>query len=310
MIPRQKMHAQGPEFSRLVCGTWRVLDSEDSNTPEKLARVIAACLDLGITTFDLADIYGGYRAEALFGSALGQLKIARSQIELVSKCDILIQDRAKLNGVDPSRYGIKHYDTSAAYLHRAVEESLKALETDYLDLLLIHRPDPLMDADETARGLQDLVAGGKVKHLGVSNHSPSQFALLQARLGLPLVTNQIECSVLQPKALYDGTLDQAQMLRAAPMIWSPLGGGALFSGSELQQVRVRGVLARLASELGAAEIAQVALAWLLAHPARLVPVLGTARLDRLKSYVNSVNLRLDRVAWFEILEACQGQEVP
>jgi len=310
MISRQKIHAKGPELSRLVWGAWRALDSADTNTPEKLARMISACLDLGISSFDQADIYGGYHVEDLFGAALALAQVYRPKIELISKFDILINDRAKLNGAAPERLGIKHYDTSSAYMHKAVETSLKALRTDYLDLLLVHRPDIFMDADETARGLQELVQQGKVRAIGVSNHSVSQFNLLQSRLDLPLVTNQIEVSVLETKAFYDGTLDQAQQMRAAPMIWSPLGGGALFSGPGDQAKRVRAVLERMASERGLADIGVLALAWLLAHPARMVPVLGTSNMARLKDYAGALEVGLSRIDWFEILAASEGHEVP
>ena len=308
-LRRHKIHVSGPGFSPLVWGAWRALEAEETNSPAKLARLIEGCLELGITTFDHADIYGMYQTEALFGAALRQSGIARESIELVSKCGILIGDRAKISGAAPERFNIKHYDTSAAYIARAVDMSLKALGTDYLDLLLIHRPDPFMDADETAGALKKLVASGKVRHLGVSNHSPSQLDLLQSRLDLPLVTNQIECSVLHTQALHDGTLDQAQQMRAAPMIWSPLGGGDLFRGTGPRHVRLRQVLERIGRGHGA-DIGQVALAWLLAHPARPVPVLGTSALARIKHSLKALDVTLSRVDWFEILAASEGTEVP
>ena len=257
-VPRQLLHPRGPELSRLAWGAWRVLESPETDTPLKLARLIDHCLGLGITTFDHADIYGGYAAEAAFGRALREWGGDRSRLELVTKCGICL--------VHPARpaHRVKHYDTSPAHLRTALEDSLRALGTDHVDLLLIHRPDPLMEADATARALDDLVAGGKVRHLGVSNHTPAQLDLLQSRFDRPLVTNQIELSITRTTPLTDGTLDQAQRLRFCPMAWSPLGGGLephTKSGSGLMPA-----LEALAAEHGCDDPYRVALAWLLRLP--------------------------------------------
>jgi predicted oxidoreductase len=302
-VTRQPLHQDGPELSRLVWGAWRSLASPETDTPAKLARLIDACLELGVTSFDHADIYGGYRGEAHFGAALREWKGDRAAIQLVTKCGIAL--------VAPARpaHRVHHYDTSAAHIRHSLEASLRQLGTDHVDLLLLHRPDPLMDADEAAAALEALVRAGKTLHVGVSNHTPAQVDLLQSRLGVPLVTNQIELSVSHTAPLFDGTLDQAQLRRAAPMAWSPLGGGSLFARSTPQGERVGQALDRAAAAVGA-EPAQVALAWLLRHPSRPVPVLGTSRIDRLRRLVAAERVQLDRQTWFEILEASVGHEVP
>jgi len=304
MVTRQKLHPDGPEVSRLVWGAWRSVGSPETDTPTKLARLIEACLELGITAFDHADIYGGYRAEAAFGAALREWRGDRDRIELATKCGIAL--------VDPARpeHRVKHYDTSARHVEASVERSLTALGTDRVDLLLIHRPDPLMDADETAGALERLVRAGKVRHVGVSNHDPSQLDLLQARLALPIVTNQVELSLMHPAALFDGTLDQAQRLKRCPMAWSPLGGGGLFAQTTPQSRRVTPALAETAARLGCPDVGRVALAWLLRHPSRPVPVLGTSRIDRLRSLAAAEGIEIDRQTWFALLEASLGHPVP
>jgi len=219
--------------------------------------------------------------------------------------------------VSPERpsHRVKHYDTGAGHIRASIDRSLSNLRVDVIDLLLIHRPDPLMDADETARALEEAVRSGKVRAVGVSNHAPGQLDVLQSRLSIPLVTNQIEFSVVETGALFDGTLDQAQRLRQSPMIWSPLGGGELFrpgAGSE-HRTALLAALDAVARDLGVpGAVGAVALAFVLKHPSRPVPVLGTSRSERLRSYVLAEDLAaaLDRQQWFSILEASRGAPVP
>jgi predicted oxidoreductase len=302
-VSRQHLHPDGPELSRFVWGAWRSVASEATDTPAKLARLIDGCLELGITSFDHADIYGGYRAEAHFGAALREWRGDRTHIQLVTKCDI-----ALVNASRPA-HRVHHYDTSATHIRHALEASLRQLGTDHVDLLLLHRPDPLLDVDETAAALEDVLRAGKTLHVGVSNHTPWQIDLLQSRLAIPLVTNQIELSVIHTTPLFDGTLDHAQQHRAAPMAWSPLGGGGLFTRATPQGERLGHALDQAAAALGA-EPAQVALAWLLRHPSRPVPVLGTSRVERLRALVAAEQVELDRQDWFALLEASVGHEVP
>ncbi|HKT30438.1 aldo/keto reductase, partial [Dyella sp.] len=206
------------ELSPIVAGLWRITEWQLS-VPKRV-RWIEQALELGITSFDHADIYGDYRAEALFGEALRASPGLRSRMRLVTKCGIRLRSAQK-------PYRITYYDTSAAYVRAQVEQSLRNLQTEQLDLVLIHRPDYLMDATPLADIFATLTREGKVAHWGVSNHTTSQFALLHQHH--PLVTNQLELSPLQMGALDDGTLDQAQQLGLRPMIWSPLAGGRLFT---------------------------------------------------------------------------------
>jgi predicted oxidoreductase len=291
-------------LSRLVFGTWRLLKGGERPDAASVARLIEAALEQGMTSFDHADIYGNYEVEALFGEGLKHWGGRREGIELVTKCDIM------LKSANRPQNRLKHYDTSAAHIAASIDRSLKNLGTDYLDLLLIHRPDPLMDADETAGALEAAIKAGKVRAVGVSNFTPSQFDLLASRLSVPLATNQIEMSVLEISALLDGRLDHAQRLRYAPMAWSPLGGGALFSGGGAREERVRAALVEVAARIGAADVSAVAIAWLLRHPSRLVPVLGTTRPERLAGLSAARAIALDRQDWFQILEAGMGEPMP
>lgn len=184
------------------------------------------------------------------------------------------------------------------------------LGTDYIDLLLIHRLDVLMDPDEVAEAFVTLRQSGKVLHFGVSNFTPSQFDLLASRLDFPLVTNQIELSVLSLELLHDGTVDQCLQRRIAPMAWSPLGGGRLFHDNDERTVRVRDALDAVGSELGGASTDQVALAWVLTHPARFIPVLGSGKVERIQSGAEADALRLSREQWFAIWSASTGIPVP
>jgi predicted oxidoreductase len=293
----------GLSLSRLVFGAWRLLDGAVRPDAEAVARLIGTAVDLGLISFDHADIYGDYEVEAAFGAGLARWQGKRDSVELISKCDIMLKSPNRPNN------RIQHYDTSAGHIVASVERSLANLGTDYLDLLLLHRPDPLMHADETAAALAGLVKSGKVHAVGVSNFTPPQFDLLASRLPFALVTNQIEMSVLKTTALTDGSLDHAQRLSYAPMIWSPLGGGSLFTGKGEREARVRAALASVAAETGATDLAAVAIAWLLRHPARLLPVLGTMKPERLAGMVKALEISLDRQQWFAILEASEGRPV-
>ena len=301
-VSRIQLTEGGPEFSRIVAGLWRV--GEWGMDTRGLLDFIHACLDLGITTIDNADIYGGYTQEGILGRALAAEPGLRSRLELVTKCGIQL--------TTPNRSGnrVHHYDTSRGHIIAAAENSLREMRTDTIDLLLIHRPDPLMDADEVAEAFGALRAAGKVRALGVSNFMPWQFPLRQSRVDFPLVTNQIELSVLYLDPLHDGTLDQAQRLRVPPMAWSPLAGGRLFDPADERAARVRAVLERIGQELGGAAVDQVALAWLLRHPARVLPVLGTGKTERVRATAAAEGLSLDRQQWFAIWEASAGREVP
>lgn len=304
-VPKVKVNSD-LNFSRLIYGTWRLTDPHvdpSTYTPEALLDRIQACLSLGITTFDLADIYGGggHECEKCFGAALKLKPELRENMQLVTKCDIRFPNPSAPN------VKVKHYDTSKKYLISQVEDSLKCVGVEYFDALLIHRPDPLMDADEVAQAMNQLKQQAKVRYFGVSNFTPSQFDLLQSRLEFPLITNQIEMSVLHVDPLFDGSLDQCQKLRISPMIWSPLAGGSIFTAQDTVSTRTRKAMQEVAQELKAS-IDQVAFAWLLRHPAKVLPIIGTNDPNRLKSAAASFKLDMSRQQWFKILEAFKGHE--
>ena len=287
------------EISRLVYGLWRVADDADTS-PAHVQAKIEACLDQGITTMDQADIYGDYGAEEVMGAALRAAPALRDRIEIVTKCDIV----APIGKYSDKR--VKYYDTSAAHITASVEASLTNMATDRIDLLLIHRPDPLMDHHETGAALDALVAAGKVRAVGVSNFKLNDWTLLQSAMKTPLCTNQIEASVLNFAPFIDGDIAWMQERAIHPMAWSPLGGGRLFTD---EGAAVRAVLDRVAAEQGV-DATAVAVAWLLAHPAKLAPVMGTNNLSRIRTISDAEKVELDRQTWFEILTAAMGNEVP
>lgn len=286
------------EFSRIVYGMWRLADDADSS-PAHVRAKIDACLEQGITTMDQADIYGGYVAEGVLGAALKESPSLRHDIEIVTKCDIV----APIGKYADRR--VKYYDTSAAHINASVEASLTEMCIEQIDLLLIHRPDPMMDAVETGAALDALVASGKIKAAGVSNFRPWDWDLLQANMTQPLVTNQIEISLAARDCLTNGDLAHLQQHRIAPMAWSPLGGGSLMT----ENSAVAAKMDLIAAAQGV-DRAAVAVAWLLAHPARIMPVMGTNNLSRIASFKDALAVEMDRQTWFELLEAANGQEVP
>ncbi|MDY0357564.1 MAG: aldo/keto reductase [Sedimentisphaerales bacterium] len=302
MVPQIDLCENGPRCSRIVHGLWRLADW--SKGEAEVRELITGCLEVGITTFDHADIYGDYTCESLFGRALVDTGIDRSQIQLVTKCGIKLVSRNRPG------HAIKCYDTTAAHIVASAENSLKNLRVDYIDLLLIHRPDPLMDPAQVNEAFLQLKSTGKVRHFGVSNFLPSQFEMLASKLDVPLVTNQIEYSVMHLDAHSDGSLDLCQRLDLRPMAWSPMGGGRLFHEDSDRARRLRDVLGRIGRRLGGASMDQVALAWLLVHPARLVPVIGTGRLSRIHKAVEALELTVPHDEWFEIWCASTGRDVP
>lgn len=285
-------------FSRLVYGLWRLADDADTS-PAHVAAKVEACLAQGITTMDHADIYGGYAGERIFGNALRQAPDLRDRIEIVTKCDIV----APIGRHAGAR--VKHYDTSRAHIHASLDQSLADLGVERLDLLLIHRPDPLMDHHETGRALDDLVASGKVRAVGVSNFRPWDVSLLQSAMSQRLAVNQVELSLAAHQPFTNGDLAFLQEKAILPMAWSPLGGGALLADrtSALSQA-----LARIGDAQGA-DPSAVAIAWLLRHPARILPVLGTNRLDRIARIADAARVEIDRQTWFELYSLALGREV-
>lgn len=298
MVQRIALAPQGPEFSRFVMGYWRLMDWNMS--PQQLVSFIESHLDLGVTTVDHADIYGGYLCEAAFGEALKLAPHLRARMEIVSKCGIATTAKPE--------HSLGHYITERDHIIRSAEQSLVNLATDHLDLLLIHRPDPLMDADEVAEAFLHLHQSGKVRHFGVSNFTPAQFSLLQSRLPFTLATNQVEISPVHQPLLLDGTLDQLQQLRIRPMAWSCLGGGRLFNDAAFQPLRDE--LARIAQELNAETIEQVVYAWVMRLPSAPLPIIGSGKIERVRSALGALNLQMTRQQWFRIRKAALGYDVP
>ncbi|WP_018151594.1 aldo/keto reductase [Leeia oryzae] len=283
--------------SRVIAGMWRMADW--GMDVQARAGLIEACMEMGVTTFDHADIYGDYTVESLFGEALHKLPGMRDKMEIISKCGIkLISDKRPAHNVN-------HYDTTAAHIQASVETSLKNLGTEYLDILLIHRPDPLMNYDEMAEAFTRLHTEGKVRHFGVSNFTAVQFAAMHKRF--PLVTNQIELSPVNVEAIEHGLLDVMQDLAVPPMIWSALGGGQLFA-SDRQDTPLMRLLQTVAADLGVT-VAMVIYAWLMKLPSRPIPLTGTGKVQGIRDAVAATRLDLDRMTWFRIYEAIRGHEV-
>lgn len=285
-------------LSRLVYGMWRLGDYIDTSTAH-IQKKIETCLEHGITTMDQADIYGDYGAEALLGECLKFAPQLRDQIEIVTKCDIV----APVGRYASAR--VKHYDTSRAHIEASVEHSLKLMNIEQIDLLLLHRPDPLMDHVETGAALDGLIDSGKVKAVGVSNFRPWDWSLLQSAMDTHLATNQIEMSLLANDAFTNGDLAFLQEHGVSPMAWSPLAGGKLFDD---KNAALNTKLSTIAIEQNV-EASAVAVAWLLAHPAKIIPILGTNNLDRISRMAAATSVRVDRQTWFELYSLALGREV-
>ncbi|KGX92551.1 oxidoreductase [Pontibacillus halophilus JSM 076056 = DSM 19796] len=289
-------------LSRIIHGHWRLKDWNISK--EETLELVEYCISQGITTFDHADIYGNYECEALFGEALKLKPELREQIELVTKCGIVLPSE---NRPDHKTH---HYNTSKDHIIQSVNQSLHNLATDYIDLLLIHRPDPFMDPAEVAEAFKELKQEGKVRHFGVSNFKQSQYDMLQAHLEFELVTNQIELSPYNLENFQDGTLDLCQEKRIAPMAWSPLGGGDVFTSQDDKAVRLRETLKKVANELGTDHIDEVMYAWLLSHPAQIMPIVGSGKKERIDRAIKAQSHTLTRDQWFEIYTSSMGYDIP
>lgn len=290
--------------STLAWGAWRITENALFADPGRFADFLAALIDLGITTIDHADIYGDFGSEELFGAAMAHRPSLREQIRIVTKTGIM-----PVHNEYPDTW-LAHYDSSSDHIVEACERALRRLRIDVIDLFLLHRPDPLMDVDETAAALTGLQEQGKIREIGVSNFLPGQWDLLQSRLETPLATNQIEFSALRLDPLSDGTLNQAQLHRRRPMVWSPLAGADLLFGTTPRHFEVRSVMERIADEVGADHISSVALAFILKHPSRPQPIIGSNKLSRVTQMAQAAELRLSRQQWYAILIASLGNPLP
>lgn len=286
------------EFSRIIAGTMTWGSWGKSFDTSSMQALMEQCVELGITTFDHADIYGGYSTEEDFGKALSESSLQRDTIQLITKCGIQYpSERRPLE--------IKHYDYSKEYIIWSVEESLKNLQTEYIDLLLLHRPSPLMRGEEIVAAIDQLREQGKVKHFGVSNFTASQTQLIQKHVEVE--ANQIEFSLSSHAAMLDGTLDYMQVNEIKPMAWSPLG--AIFKDESERIMRIRKQLSEFEGKYQASSD-QLLLAWLLQHPAEISPVIGTTNPERIASSVRAMEIKLDLQDWFKLWVAARGVKVP
>jgi len=285
-------------FSRIIAGTMTWGEWGKQLSKKEMINLLNHCISKDITSFDHADIYGSYTTEAAFGNAFAESNIAREKIQLISKCGIQYISENRKNEV-------KHYNYSKEYIIWSAEESLKNLKTDFLDLLLLHRPSPLMQPDEVAEAITILKSQGKIKAFGVSNFLPSQVDLISKYTEVSV--NQIEFSLTQHTAMHNGTLDQMQINNIIPMAWSPLG--IVFKEDTEQTRRIHKQLGALIEKYNATED-QLLLAWILKHPAGIHPVIGTTNQKRIENAVQAINIELELEDWFKILVACQGHKVP
>ncbi|MEM1328018.1 MAG: aldo/keto reductase [Bacteroidota bacterium] len=290
------------EISRIIAGVMSWGSWGAQLDPKSVLTLIENCLEMGITTFDHADIYGDYTTEALFGRATQGSSALRQRMQLISKCGIKM-----LTDNRPS-HRIKSYDTSKEHITFSVENSLRQLKTDYLDMLLIHRPSPLMQPEEIAETFTQLLQSGKVRSVGVSNFTPSQYDLLNSYI--PLSGNQIEASLLHRKPFLDGTLDQLLKHQHLTMAYSSMAAGAFFAHPPSEAVqRIRFVAGRLERKHNTT-FEQILTAWILRHPAQICPVMGSTKVERLQRAVDAQQIDLSREEWFMLWEAAVGEEVP
>jgi predicted oxidoreductase len=289
------------ELSRIVHGMWRLVDWKMSD--RELLQFVEEAVALGVTTFDNADIYGGHRCEELFGKVFKLKPSLRDDVELVTKCGIsLVLDKF------PHRK-VKYYDSSYQHIIESANNSLKLLNTEYIDLLLLHRPDPLINPEEVAKAFDELKKSGKVGHFGVSNYTPMQFEMLQKYTDGKLITNQIEFSPYCLEHFENGNINFLLKEEIYPMVWSPLGGGRLFNETNERAVRIKQKMVKIAAELNVDDISKIAYAWILMHPVKALPIVGSGKIERLKQAVDAMNIELSREQWFDILIASQGFEM-
>ncbi len=289
------------KISPIIVGTMRLGAWGAQFSTADYERFIDACLDLGINDFDHADIYGHYTTESEFGAVLKKRPDLRSKVQLTTKCGI------RLVSENRPAHRIKSYDSSKEHIVASVEESLKALSVEQIDIFLLHRPDYLMHPHEIATAFEQLKKAGKVRAFGVSNFTASQFDLLHSFT--PLVTNQVEASILHLDAFGDGTLDQCLKHGVVPTAWSPFGGGALFSEEVTPRVeRIREVANGLAEKYSAS-LDQVLLAFLHQHPAGIIPVVGTTKVERVEAALKSLTVKMTREEWYDLWQASTGEEV-
>lgn len=284
-------------YSTIIAGCMSWGDWGKQLSTDEMTAQLEITLEAGITTFDHADIYGDYTTEAQFGKAFNQSTIARENIQLISKCGIQLVGKTRNNTIG-------HYEYSKAYIIKSVEQSLKNLQTEYLDVLLLHRPSPLMHPTEINEAITILQSEGKIKEFGVSNFTQSQIELIETTQKISV--NQIEFSLTENTAMFNGTIDAMQINAITPLCWSPLG--SVFKEVTKQTIRIRLVLKKLCEKYNATED-QLLLAWICKHPAKIHPVIGTTNKNRIQNAQKAIEINLEVEDWFELLVASQGHAV-
>ena len=284
-------------FSELIAGTMRWGIWGANHSVKEIQKLIDVCVEENITTFDHADIYGGHTTEELFGNAWKDMDLKRENLQFISKCGIVMNSDKK-----PS--ALKYYNYNKDYILNCVDESLSNLKTDYLDTLLLHRPSPLMNPEVIAEAFTVLKDVGKVKEFGVSNFSVSQFELINQYV--PLVTNQIEISVNEISSFENGILDQLMSKGLRPTAWSVMG--SYFSDQSDENIRIKKVIVELCDKYNAEEN-QILLAFILKHPSKIIPVIGTSKAETIRTLSQTLQIDLDLEDWFRILESIRGKEV-
>ena len=294
--------ADNLKISPLVHGHWRLLDWKLSN--QELVGLTQQLIELGITTFDHADIYGNYNCEKLFGDALALKKELRNELQIITKCGIKpVSDKF------PERK-IGSYDYSYEHIIFSVNNSLANFRTDYIDLLLLHRPSPFFDPEEVAKAISHLKQSGKVLHFGVSNFNPQQYEMLNSYLDDDLVTNQVEISPFCLENFENGNMDFFLEKRIKPMAWSPLAGGRILNPEREKEQRIFNSLTEVAAELDVDGIDKIIYSWLLKHPAHIIPIIGSGKISRIKNAVEALNIDMSIEQWLKIYVASVGQGLP
>ena len=285
----------GPKVSPAVYGFYRW--NEGDLSQYKMESIIDLCLQLGINTFDHADIYGGYQCEEMFGEIIKGKRIKREDIVLFTKCGINLPHRSRPD------IRTKYYDTSKEHILKSIENSLRNLRTDYIDIFLLNQLDPLSDLEETAITLQKLRESGKVKNIGVVNFSVFQHQLLSSFLRIPIVTNHIELNLLNTVAFDNGQIDYIKQKYMRPLATAPLAEGQIANSLEKRPLLIRRKLEELSSKYNA-QIESIAVAWIVKLGA--LPLIGTTDEQRIKNIAAAFNIDLDKQDWYELYEASRG----
>lgn len=286
----------GPKVSEAVYGFYRWQDDLDQ-APANMERLVNLCLELGINTFDHADIYGNYQCEELFGNLMAKKSFRREDVVLFTKCGVRIPHSNRPD------VRIPHYDTSSAHITKSVEQSLRNLRTDYIDIFLLNHLDPISNLEETALTLERLRDSGKVKNIGVANFNVFQHQLLSSFLRVPIVTNHIELNLLNTTALDNGQIDYIKQKYMRPLASSPLANGRIANGADILAMHVRKKLQEISNKYNS-DIESIAVAWLVKLGA--LPLIGTMSEQRIRNIANAFTIDLDHQDWYELYSASRG----